>query len=323
MTLIQLHNPVACTPYRIPPLPRRFERVHMFPGRHLGEEEFDREQTYADLRLASLLRGRHGGIVHGLEINLGPNGVDADGFTVNPGLGLDAAGCAVSLYYPLRAEWQVLINAFLDANTTNDATGVYYLLLNRSNREVDSPGSDPCQRAELDPTRDTRLVVTGTLALQRLSIVPGAVTTTPRELIENWVAADRVDTSFMAALGTAVPLALLAIGPDSTGGFAPLWLSQESGRYEALPHSGYRVLLNQTSAALRRVMQQAALEENAAIPLPQFLTDNLHLDFLPAAGQLPLEWLQNPASTTPSLLWLPQHLGIDMVPVPEEAVLEG
>jgi hypothetical protein len=319
MTLIQLHNPVASTPADSP---RRFERIHMFPGRHLGEEEFDREQKYADLRLASLLRGRQGGIVHGLEINLGPNGVAADGFTVNPGLGLDAGGCAVNLYYPLRAQWQELINAFLDANTTNDATGVYYLLLKRSNREVDSPGIDPCQRAELDPTRDTRLVVTGTLILQRLSIVPGAVTTTPRELIENWVAADRVDTGFMSALGTAVPLALLAIGPDSIGGFAPLWLSQESGRYEALPHSGYRVLLNQTSAALRRVMQQAALEENAAIPLAQFLTDNLHLDFLPAAGQLPLEWLQNPASTTPSLLWLPQHLGIDMVPVPEEAVLE-
>lgn len=322
MTLIQLHNPVASTPYRIPPLPRRFERVHMFPGRHLGEEEFDRAQVYADLRLASLLRGRKGGIVHGLEINLGPNGIDADGFTVNPGLGLDAGGCAVNLYYPLRAEWQPLINAFLDANTTNDATGVYYLLLKRSNREVDSPGTDPCQRAELDPTRDTRLVVTGTLILQRLNIVPGAVTTTRRELIENWVTADRVDTGFMAALGTAVPLALLAIGPDSSGDFTPLWLSQESGRYEALPHSGYRVLLNQTSGALRRVMQQAALEENAAIPLPQFLTDNLHLDFLPAAGQLPLEWLQNPASTTPSLLWLPQHLGLDMVPVPEEAVLE-
>ena len=322
MTLIQLHNPVASTPYRTPPIPRRFERVHMFPGRHLGEEEFDREQVYADLRLASLLRGRTGGIVHGLEITLGPNGIDAEGFTVNPGLGLDASGCAVNLYYPLRAEWQPLINAFLDANTTNDAAGVYYLLLKRSSRKVDSPGTDPCQRAEFDPTRDTRLVVTGTLILQRLNIVPGTVTTTPRELIENWVAADRVDAAFMTHLGSAVPLALLAIGPNSSGGFSPLWLSQESGRYEALPHSGYRVLLNQTSAALRRVMQQAALEENAAIPLSQFLTDNLHLDFLPAAGQLPLEWLQNPASITPSLLWLPRHLGIDMVPVPEEAVLE-
>ena len=95
----------------------------------------------------------------------------------------------------------------------------------------------------------------------------------------------------------------MAVTPDGSGGFAPLWLSSEAGRYEALPDSGYRVLLNQTSAALRRVMQRAALEVTSDHPLPQFLDDNLHLDFLPATGQLPLEWLQSSDTTAPNLLW--------------------
>jgi hypothetical protein len=320
MTVIKLHRP-------IPGMPtgryERFERVHMFPGRHLGQEEFQKGQSYADLRLMSLLRGRAPGIVHGLDLNLGPQGVGpaSIGFVVNPGLALDAAGRVVSLYNPLRAEWEALITEWLIAHDATDATGVYYLLLKRSNAEIDSPSVPPCQRMELDPTRDVRRVVTSTLVLQRLNIAAGAVTTTPRERIENLVAADRVDGAFLTEMGNAVPLALLAVAADGGGRFRPLWLSMESGRYEAVPASGYRVLLNQTSAALRRAMQQAAGTVSLA-QLPTWLTANLHLDFLPAAGQLPLEWLQAPDSTHPSMMWLPKHLGIDMVPVPEEAVLE-
>ena len=319
MNPILLHNPVPMTAGG---RRRRFERVHMFPGRHLGEEEFDREQAYADLRLASLLRGHRAGILQGLEINLGPNGVGAGAFSVNAGLALDGQGQGLGLYYPLRAEWSELIAAHLAESGENDPSGVYYLLLQRNSHQIDSPDVDPCQRSELDPTRDTRLVVSGTLALRRLNFAPASVTAIPRERIENWSAADRVDARFLAGLPAAVPLALVAIGPDGGGGHAPLWLSQEAGRYEAVQDGGYRVLLNQTSAALRRIMQRAALEVSETNPLPQFLRDNLHLDFLPAAGQLPLEWLRNPAAPAPSLLWLPLHVGIDMVPVPEEAVLE-
>jgi hypothetical protein len=318
MPLIQLHEPVDSTPLDSP---RRFERVHMFAGRHLGEEEFDRGQAWVDMRLASLLRGRPAGIVHGLQLNLDPSGVIAGSFSVNAGLASDGRGRAVTLYYPLRAKWADLIANWQSAHAGDDVTGVYYLLLERNSREIDNPGTDPCQRMEWDPTRDSRLVVTGTLALQRLNVVSSAVTDNSREQIENLVAADRVDGTFLLTLGSAVPLGLLAIGPGAEGGFSPLWVSQEAGRYEAVPNTGYRVLLNQTSAALRRVMQRAALEVTDANPLAQFLRDNLRLDYLPAAGQLPLDWLQGPASARPSVLWLPSHLGIDMVPVPEEAVL--
>lgn len=314
MTMILLHNPVASS--------RSLQRVHMFPGRHLGEEEFDREQAYADARLATVLHGGTAGIVHGLDLQLGPNGVAEPGFSVSAGLALAANGQALGLYYPLRADWQELIEAFLNISQAASAVGVYYLLLTRGDRQIDGPGIDPCQRTELDPTRDTQRVLAGSLALQRINISDNAVNTWPRERVENWVAADRVDAGFMAALGHAVPLALLAVVANEDDSYRVAWLSQEAGRYEALPNSGYRVLLNQSGAAMRRVMQAAGLPANAEIPLPQFLQDNLHLDFLPAAGQLPLDWLQSPAAPAPNLLWLPAHLGVDMVPVPEEAVIE-
>ncbi|WP_445367843.1 hypothetical protein ACH5Y9_23945 [Methylomonas sp. BW4-1] len=314
MSMILLHNPIASS--------RSLQRVHMFPGRHLGEEEFDREQAYADARLATVLQSKTAGIVHGLDLQLGPNGVAEPGFSVSSGLALAANGQALGLYYPLRAEWQDLIDSYLNRNQVASAVGVYYLMLTRGDREIDGPGVDACQRTELDPTRDTQRVLAGSLALQRINISDTAVNTWPRDRIENWVVADRVDAGFMAKLGYAVPLALLAVVSNEDASYRIAWLSQEAGRYEAVSNSGYRVLLNQSGAAMRRVMQAAGLPANAGIPLPQFLQDNLHLDFLPAAGQLPLDWLQNPATPTPNLLWLPSHLGIDMVPVPEEAVIE-
>ena len=313
MSFVSLHNPVASS--------RRLERVHMFPGRHLGEEEFERQQDYTDARLAPLLRSAAPGIVHGLDITLGPKGTAEAGLVVNPGLAVNGDGQAVGLHYPLRVEWAALAAEYLAGIAGNDATGAYYLVLRRDSRQVDGPTVDACQRTELDPTRDMRWVVAGSVALHRLAIDPQAVTKVPRERVENWVAAGRVDGDFMAGLKGAVPLALVALRTDA-GKTSAVWLSQEAGRYEALPASGYRVLLSQASAALRRVMQRAELEVSNANPLPQFLADNLHLDYLPAAGQLPLDWLRDTASPKPSVLWLPKHLGIDMVPVPEEAVLD-
>ena len=55
MTLIQLHKPAASS--------HRLERVHMFPGRFLSEDEFDRNQDYSDARLAPLLHNAYPGIV--------------------------------------------------------------------------------------------------------------------------------------------------------------------------------------------------------------------------------------------------------------------
>ena len=315
MTLIQLHNPAASS--------HRLERVHMFPGRFLSEEEFDRNQDYADARLAPLLQGSHPGVVRGLELNLNSQGAITigTGFSVNPGVAMDSDGLALGLYYPLQMAWQTLIENYQTQSGINDASGVYYLTLQRATRSVDALDVEPCQRAEFDPSRDSQLIVIGSLKLHRLAIDPGAVTTTTQGEIENWVAADRIDGQFMQQLKNAVPLALLAIRTEGSG-FAVHWVSPAAGRYPAVSASGYHVLLNQVNATLRRVMLAAQDPLNSGTPLEDFLNANLNLSYLPAAGQLPLEWLQNPASVTPSLLWMPSHLGVDVVPVPEEAVHE-
>ncbi|GGO76197.1 hypothetical protein GCM10011348_02830 [Marinobacterium nitratireducens] len=315
MPFIVLHRPIASAP--------SLERLHLFAGRHLGEEEFDRQQAYADARLAPLLKSRPAGVVQGLRLgSSGAGGLaDHDTFVVNPGLALTPQGQTLNLQTPLKAEWRSLIEHYLTRTATSDATGVYYLTLQQTLDTIDAPGVEPCQRAEFDPTRDSRLVAVTSVQLRRLAIAPEVVATTPPEQLQNWIAADRVDGEFLGAFNQAVPLALLAI--ESSGDdHSVSWVSEAAGRYEAVDGAGYRVLLNQVSAALRRTMQRYGEPGNADTPLQDFLGTDLHLDYLPAAGQLPVPWLQNPDAGAPGLLWLPQHLGIDMVPVPSDSVAE-
>ncbi|VAX07615.1 hypothetical protein MNBD_GAMMA25-977, partial [hydrothermal vent metagenome] len=68
------------------PISDQLERLHLFPGRHLGEEEFDRLQAYTDARLAPLLNSWQPGIVRGLHVKLGQLDVASEGFIVNSGL---------------------------------------------------------------------------------------------------------------------------------------------------------------------------------------------------------------------------------------------
>ncbi|APE29738.1 hypothetical protein BOX17_01440 [Halomonas aestuarii] len=315
MSLILLHRPIASAP--------ALERLHLFAGRHLGEEEFDRQQAYADARLATLLKTRPAGVVHGLRLDSSGAGdlTDHDTFVVSPGLAVTPQGQTLNLQTPLKAEWRGLIEHYLARTATLDATGVYYLTLQQTLDTIDAPSVEPCQRAEFDPTRDSRLVAVTSVRLKRLAIAPEVVTGTPAQQLQNWIAADRVDGEFLGGFHQAIPLALLAIS-TSDDTHRVTWVSEAAGRYEAVPAAGYRVLLNQASATLRRTMQAYGEPTNAATPLAAFLDANLHLDYLPAAGQLPVNWLRHPDTVAPELLWLPPHLGVDMVPVPADAVGE-
>lgn len=318
MTDILLNEPV--------PSSADLERLHLFAGRHLGEEEFDRMQAYADRRLLPLLAAVAPGIIHGLNVKVSATSTDAEGLTVTPGIAIAGNGKTLGLYYPLRQTWQTLIENYIAETRAASAAGVFYLTLKRSERYIDAePDVDPCQRTEFDPTRDSRLVVAGTLSLKRLAIATEAVTTETRERIENWVAANHVGGDFLRSMDHAVPLGLMAIEQDGVDEdevpvYRVRWFSEASGRYMAEPYSGYDVLLNQTLEAFRRIM--AAADENESLSLQEFLSANLNMDFLPAAGQLPIELLQNPASLSPEVLWLPGHLRMDMVAVPEESVGE-
>ncbi len=301
------------------------ERLHLFAGRHLGEQEFDRQQAYVDRRIEPLLTARYPGVVEGLQVRVGPFASADEGFTVSPGLALAGNGLSLGLYYPLRQTWQTLVENHVTETGAADAAGIYYLVLRRTQRYVDAdPKVEPCQRDEFDPTRDARRVVVGSVALKRLAIDNTAIATSSREQIENWVAPNNVDGDFLLSLNNAVPLGLVAVendGVDSEG--APLysvpWFSESAGRYHAVANNGYHVLLKQTTEAYRRLLLAADDDPRDTLT---YLQDELRLDFLPAAGELPKEFIRNIESTSPSVDWLPSHLSVDMVAVPEESVNE-
>lgn len=319
MATILLHEPVVTS--------SQLERLHLFPGRHLGEDEFDRLQAYADARLEPLLAGHRAGILGGLEVtpDLTPDTGNplqpyrlGEGFTVAPGMAVAGNGQALGLYYPIRETWDALIEAYLEKTRSTNPAGVYFLTLTRSRFEIDAARNvDPCQRTELDPTRDSRMVVLGSVALRKLAIPASAVEDKTREQIENVVAANCADGRFLANLGHAVPLGLLAVEAVEDG-YEPAWFSPIVGRYLAQPDSGYRVLLEQINDAFRRRLNEA---QRAGENLVDYLDDNLSLDYLPAAGQLPLALLQDPAGEA-RIAWLPPHLRVDAVPVPDTVVAD-
>ncbi len=309
MTLIALNRPVRSN-YRL-------ERVHMFPGRHLGEQELDRQQAWADARLAPLLLHRNPGIVHGLTLA----DESLESVTVTPGLAIAGNGKTIHLFSELKTDWQALIDQYLESVASDDATGVYFLTLSQNLRHVDSPRTEPCQRSEFDPTRDSQLVTVTTVSLLRLTIAGTSVSDQPRSLIENRVAVAGVGASLLRKHPDSVPVALVCIAPGEEATPDVKWVSPETGRYPATANSGYQVLLAQTSSAINRVMEK--LQDNgASAPLDQhrFIRQNLALDHLPAAGQLPVSWLVRPETTGVQLIGLPRHIALDMIPVSEDRI---
>lgn len=333
MKAIRLNQPVSMSP--------ALERLRLVPGRHLGEDELDRMQAYADERVAPLLASARPGILRGLQVDLPPQrpniaGVTGEGLVVRPGLAVSGDGSTLGLFYEARATWRALLEGWLRENNTDQGEGVYYLVVRRRTGLIDSDhGIDPCRRIELDPRRDTRLETLGTLGLRRQALAPAAIAGMTPEQIQNQVAAINSTGSFLDTMTSAVPLALLAVSrlePAPAGldafPFRVDWVSQEAGRYLAIEHTGYQVLLAQVQTAFRDALERA-MSQPPAVPagddrptLGQRLELSLRLDFLPAAGVLPGVLLERADAPTPTLRWLPRHLAVEMVPVPEESVPE-
>lgn len=307
------------------------ERLNLFAGRHMGEDEFERQQAYVDRRLAHIFAAMPQGIVQGLEVRASQVGTKS-GFMVTAGLGIAGNGQALGLYYPLYESWETLINNYLKANITNNPTGVFYLTLERNTRFVDDDTLiHPEQRTEFDPTRDARRLVVGHLGLFRLAIDAEVAASLTREQVENTIAAMHVDKTFLAAMKHSLPLALVFIDDLNRGvitidelppAYGVRWFSAACGRYKALENSGHQVLLAQTREAFQRIVRAA--QAQSALSVADFIKANLHLDFLPAAGEMPVALLQNLASRSsanpPGIAWLPAHIAVDIVPVPEESV---
>ncbi|MEK9711625.1 MAG: hypothetical protein VW258_03585, partial [Thalassolituus sp.] len=315
MITIPLHRPVASHP--------DLDRLHLFAGRHLGEDEFDQRQNYAEARLAPLLATQYPGVIHGLNLQARErSGLARDlNLVVTPGTGITPKGASVALQSPLRCSWQDLLDEFFSRRATNDPTGVYYLTLHQSQNSIDPPNADPCQRTAFDPTRDTQLVALSSLRLRKIILPAGYSHTDQPHKLQNLVSADSIDKDFGEDYPDSVMLGLVAFD-DSADGPRLLWASEAAGRVESRKYSGYFTLLNQTQEALRELMFMRQQGSFAAQSLRDFLASNLHLQYLPAAGQLPLPWLENIAANPPTMNGLPAHIGVDMIPVAEDALQE-
>jgi len=199
MTTILLHRPVASHP--------DLERLHLFAGRHLGEDEFDQRQNYAEARLAPLLKQQLPGVVSGLHVrSRGERGpVDDIQLAVSPGSAITPKGAALTLESPLYCTWQDLVEEYRDRKQVSDASGVFYLTLYQSQLHIDPPNVDPCQRTAFDPTRDTRLVTLASLRLRRLDIDSQKIKTEHPHRLQNTICADRVDLDFARQFPNSVP----------------------------------------------------------------------------------------------------------------------
>ena len=84
-------------PFATPP--GALERLALFPGRHLGEDEFARMQAYLEQRADGVLSGILHGIVYGLEVDAPSvrGGTLSSQLTIKPGLALGRDGQAIAL----------------------------------------------------------------------------------------------------------------------------------------------------------------------------------------------------------------------------------
>ncbi len=284
MTTIRLTAPVAMSEFLV--------RPRLVPGRHLGEDEFDRLQAYADARLAPLTATLPPGILHGLGCEPGVEPArPGSRVLVEPGLAVAGDGQLVGLFIAAQATWAALLTDWLRVQRTDDASGVYYLTLQRGVGVIDAgvPPA-PCQRAEPDPRRDLRREVLGRLVLRRLALrADGLAAMTPAQ-VQNQVAALHVDGAFLHGFGGAVPLALLAVSVRP--GSAPIaeldpalvdarfrvdWCSPAAGRYLAVPHAGQRVLFEQVQEAWRAALTAAMAPAMAGPDLATALEATLRL----------------------------------------------
>ncbi|MEJ2432273.1 MAG: hypothetical protein P8Y53_03590 [Pseudolabrys sp.] len=316
MNLIHLHTPLATN--------ADLRRLHLFPGRHLGEVELDQAQHYADARLAHVLAGARAGILHGLEVQETELGTEGPGIVVQPGAALGADGRTLGLAMALRETWAALLDAYRQDSGTTDLSGFYYLVLRRGTKDLDySVDVDACRRTVADPYRDTRLVAIGTVALQRLAVDDTLLTMVPQRAA-NLICAAQFGASVFDESTGEVPLGLLAVRDAS--GAAIAWFNMPAGRYLAAANAAQRVLAAQVDAASAEVARAALTADDGAGFAAHF-ADHIALSYLPGAGALPLQLLRNPAGLAtdppqehPALAWPPVSGGVDMVPIASSQV---
>ncbi|NMG27655.1 hypothetical protein [Aromatoleum evansii] len=287
-------------------------RLNLFPGRALGEREFERLQAYVDDRIAPLLASLEPGIVEGLPCAFLGSGADTR-VRVQPGLAVGAAGQLIRLFYPLDQAWTDLA---AQAERDQDAPlrdGLFLVTLRSAVEPIDDPtDQEPCTRTEPDPLRERRIETVCLLGLQRIAGSPRLMAM-PQRQAANRIGARLLRESPFREDSGAVPLGLVKVV-----GKLPVWFDPLAGRLLAEPDAAAHTLLAHTVAALE------SWQREHRDPLPnvptQTLSELLGLDYLPAAGPLPAALLRNPAGKTPTLAFLPADLQVELAPVPANTI---
>lgn len=287
-------------------------RLHLFPGRALGEREFERLQAYVDDRVAPLLAGLAPGVVEGLGAAFHGSGAGAR-VRVHPGLAVGAGGRLIRLFYPLDQAWTDLAaQAERDQDTTL-RDGLFLLTVRSAVEAIDDVDPpEACVRTETSPLAQRRIETVSLLGLQRISGNPRLMAM-PRARAANRIGVRLLAESPFRADSGAVPLGLVKVVDR-----LPVWFDPLAGRLLAEPDAAAHALLAHTIAALED--WQRAQDGPLPAVATRALGELLGLDHLPPAGPLPDGLLRDPAAPSPSLAFLPGDLQIELAPVPASTV---
>lgn len=316
---IRLHEPVTGVGLPAVGLNRlRAQRLHLFPGRALGEDEFDRLQAWGDARIAALEGALpRPGILSGLDCRLGLQ----DGEPVlwlTPGTGLGAGRELLSLTAPLSKGWTNLRDEFKARPETPSTTldGLYLVVLDAVFFHLDIDANDaPCRRTEPDRLRDAR-IARGLLL--SLAAVDAALWSRAEVRDQPLTAANRLLGALLAEPDrlpayTGVSVALIGVRDD-----ALLWLDAAAGAFGAVAsplHERLRAHLHETCARALRDGVGAGLTPLASL---QRFTPAV----LPAAAELPTFLLEVPARVNPlpRLHWFPPDAALELQVLPASSV---
>ena len=257
----------------------RAQRPHLFPGRALGEDAFDRLQAWGDARIAALEGALPAaGIVAGLDCRLEQQGADQV-LRLSPGAGLGQGRELYNLHHALTRTWTGLRDAFRSRPDSPDAAldGLYLVVVDAEFVHLDvDPDQAACRRDELDRLRDARIARALRLELAAVDPVLWDLDEVEQRPL---TAANRFLGRLLGAPERrpehpGVAVALVGARDD-----ALLWLDAAAGAFPALEQPVHAQLRAHLHQAFAQVLRAAA--RSGDDPL-QALAD-FRPAFLPAA----------------------------------------
>jgi hypothetical protein len=308
---IHLHQPIKVEPDGT--------RIHFFPRRSLGSAEFLLQGQYLDHRLLELGAAQGPGVLDGFALLpahwSAAGGTALPPVTLQPGTGVTLDGRAVRLTASVTVAWAdlVAIRARVPGAPAALADGAYLLTVQPIAFEtVHGPPPDPRDRNDIDPTLDERRdsfveVLLSAPVPAPVPVPPAAAGAADIALYLNRVAAGLSLSQLAAIAAGTLPVGLVLV----LGG-APVVISAASGRLPAAP-AGLRGLL------LAQVRETLALAVAAHGPTPFTAADLAairgQVRFVPAAGELPLTFLLQPAAVTASCPFWPTGMDVDLATI--------